>query len=96
MPNKETNHRRKCKVEKVVEELDLDKLARELKKNNKSKPQFKGDKKQNNGKNNKNNNNKSKDFKNKDDKSKKPQNKENHQKQNKNKKPYPKKDKVDK
>ena len=33
---KETNHRRKCKVDKVAEELDLDKLARELKKNNKS------------------------------------------------------------
>ena len=31
---KETNHRRKCKVDKVAEELDLDKLARELKKNN--------------------------------------------------------------
>ena len=35
---KETNHRRKCKVDKVAEELDLDKLARELKKNNKNSP----------------------------------------------------------
>ena len=43
---KETNHRRKCKVDKVAEKLDLDKLARELKKNNKSKPKFKDNKKQ--------------------------------------------------
>ena len=35
---KETNHRRKCKVDKVAEELDLDKLARELKKNNNNHP----------------------------------------------------------
>ena len=35
---KETNHRRKCKVDKVAEELDIDKIAKELKKNNKYKP----------------------------------------------------------
>ena len=48
---KETNHRRKCKVDKVAEELDLDKLARELKKNNKSK---KPQNKENHQKQNKN------------------------------------------
>ena len=48
---KETNHRRKCKVAKVAEELDFDKLAKELKRNNKFKPKYDSNKNKNNGKN---------------------------------------------
>lgn len=77
---KETNHRRKCKVARVAEELDFDKLAKELKRNNKFKPKYDSNKNKNNGKNYKKNDNKQKDFKNKN------------QNSNKNKK-YPKKDK---
>lgn len=53
---KDTNHRRKCKKAKVVEELDFDKLARELKRNNKSKPKYNGGKGKGKDYKNKNNN----------------------------------------
>ena len=68
---KETNHRRKCKVAKVAEELDFDKLAKELKRNNKFKPKYDSNKNKNNGKNYKKNDNKQKDFKNKNQNSNK-------------------------
>lgn len=63
---KDINHRRKCKKAKIAEELDFDKLARELKRNNKSKPKYNGKgkdyKNKNNKNNNRNNNNKSKKY----------------------------------
>lgn len=70
---KETNHRRKCKVNKVAEEIDFEKLEKELKRNNKSKPQNKNFK--NNGKGYNKNSGKSKEGKDYNHKNKKSYNK---------------------